>query len=535
MSFFAFRRRLSQGDEFVFQTLIGLVIGMAVAVIVMMFHELIDVAASASQFEDWPWWQRLLLPIAGAIACYALLQRHQNRAQLGVGHVIETLHRAPRHWPVTNAILQFLLTPVLLASGQSGGREGPAVHLGATFGAWMTERMHLPRNNLRVFVGAGAAAAISSTFGTPLAGVAFAMEVVVMEYTVAGFLPIIAAAVAASWLIGILVGAPLVSIPDLSSMQSPDLGWVLVLGLGSGLISAAFNWVVRTTAQHRPRFGVIWAGVICGAVGVFVPDVMGDGFYVLGDLLATPSVWQLLVLLLVCKLLVTGLSLGLGMPIGFIGPLLLMGAAWGALVGLASGAPDPLLTLIGMTAVMGGALFAPLAAVLAVIELSQQTDLILPAMTAVAIAILLHRLLGQEGLFVHQLADAGRPLALHRSNHPMHHLGVDAAIRNNVVQINRRFNGLPKPADVVVWGVGRRQMRAMEWLEFVKASNELAPGSDLATVIQGHTLERMHNDATLAEVWAHTRASHAQGAYFRHPNGRLNGIIWRTQLEDQFQ
>ena len=535
MSFLAFRRRLSQGDEFLVQTVLGLAIGLGVAVVVMAFHGLIDLVGAGSQFEQWPMWQRFAAPVAGAAVCYWLLNRYRDRAQLGVSHVIDTLHRAPRHWPVTNATLQFFLTPMLLASGQSGGREGPAIHLGATFGAWVTERFHLPRNNLRVFVGAGVAAAISSTFGTPLAGVAFAMEVVVMEYTVAGFLPIIAAAVAASWLVGTLAGAPLVSLPDLSAMSSPGFIWIVLLGVGSGLLSASFNTLVRQTTRRRPRYGMLWAGVVCGLVGMWVPDVMGDGFFVLGDLLSNASTWEALALLLVCKLLVTALCLGLGLPIGFIGPLLLIGAAWGSLVSLAAGGFNPLVALIGMTAVMGGSLVAPLAAVLAVIELSQQPDLILPAMTAVAIAILLHRLLQQDGLFVDQLADAGRPLALHRSNHPMHHLGVDAAIRQSVVQVSRRFDGLPKPAEVVVWSSGRRQVCAMEWLDFVKASADLPPGADLAAELSGLPLRRMHSDATLAEVWANTRACNAHGAYFRHPNGRLAGIIWRSQLEDQFQ
>ena len=362
MSFRAVRRGLSDGNEFVLQTFFGLLVGATVAAVVFCFHWLIDLMGGlASTPIEWPWWQRLLLPIAGAAIAWVLLTRFQDRAQLGVRHVLETLHRSPVHWPVTNAVIQFFLTPILLASGQSGGREGPSVHIGGTLGAWMTERMRLPRNNLRVMVGAGVAAAISATFGTPLAGVAFAMEVVVMEYTVAGFLPIIAAAVAASWLIHLLLGDALVAFPDLSSLAMPALGWIVVLGMLAGVISACFNRVVQLAIQNRPPYAMIWAGVLCGLVGIWVPEIMGDGFVSINALLTQPLIWQTALVLLVAKLLVTAVSVGLGLPIGFIGPLLVTGATLGSLVGVVSGDFNPLLGLIGMSAVMAGSMMAPMA------------------------------------------------------------------------------------------------------------------------------------------------------------------------------
>jgi CIC family chloride channel protein len=91
--------------------------------------------------------------------------------------------------PLRNAIIQFVTGVIALASGQSGGREGPAIHLGAAGSSLIGHYLKLPNNSIRVLVGCGAAAAISASFNTPIAGVIFSMEVIIMEYTIAGFIP----------------------------------------------------------------------------------------------------------------------------------------------------------------------------------------------------------------------------------------------------------------------------------------------------------------------------------------------------------
>jgi len=106
-----------------------------------------------------------------------------------VVHVLERLARHQGHMPLRNAIIQFVTGVIALASGQSGGREGPAIHLGAAGSSLIGHYLKLPNNSIRVLVGCGAAAAISASFNTPIAGVIFSMEVIIMEYTIAGFIP----------------------------------------------------------------------------------------------------------------------------------------------------------------------------------------------------------------------------------------------------------------------------------------------------------------------------------------------------------
>jgi CIC family chloride channel protein len=115
----------------------------------------------------------------------------QGTVQTGVVHVMERLAYHQGCLPLRNAIMQFLGAVLCLITGQSLGREGPAVHLGAASGSLMAQRLRLSNNSIRTLVACGTAAAIHASFNTPMAGVVFAMEVVMMEYTIAGFTPVI--------------------------------------------------------------------------------------------------------------------------------------------------------------------------------------------------------------------------------------------------------------------------------------------------------------------------------------------------------
>ena len=535
MSKFQVRQQLAKGDDFLLQTFLGGLLGIGVGALILVFHAAIDGAISlAGRPSDWASWQIIAYPIIGASVTLLMFTRFPNRRQMGVRHVIQSLHQAPRHWPTTNAGLQLILTPVLLATGHSGGREGPAVHLGATLGAIVTERFRLPRNNLRTFVGAGTAAAIGGSFLTPLAGVAFAMEVVVMEYTVAGFLPVIMAAVVASTLVSTVSGEPLVPFPTFDQIQDPALGWVLLVGVACGLFSACFNYCTRWAERHRPAYSILLAGLVCGALGLLVQDSMGDGHELWRQLAGGQLTLALLAGWLAAKFIATSLVIGWGIPLGVISPLLWLGAGIGSWISLwVTGQWVPVYALIGMACAMGAGLMAPLAALIFVIELTGQIELILPAMLGLATAIIIHRMAHQGALFVDQLADNGFQLQLHRSNHPMHHLGAEAALQKDFVQVPRRFSGLPRKADWVVWREGPKTLGALPWLEFVRATQALAEGEAL-TQLEAVQLGRVKRDATLAEVVSQCQQNKWHGAYVLSHRA-VRGLLIEQTLREQFQ
>lgn len=142
---------------------------------------------------NWPF--RFALVLGSAIIIgFALQKMPADSTRVGVVHVIARLHTHHGHLPVRNAVVQYLAGAFALACGQSGGREGPEVHLGSAINSYVGQYLLLPNNSLRILIACGTAAAIAAAFNTPIAGVIFAMEVVIAEYTVAGFLPVIVAA-----------------------------------------------------------------------------------------------------------------------------------------------------------------------------------------------------------------------------------------------------------------------------------------------------------------------------------------------------
>ena len=408
---------------------LGVSVGALTALVVIGFRLLYESGQSSllpggvlGNYEALAAWQRLLLPIAGA-GLIGVYMRHAARSdpRTGIGFVIErtTYHEALL--PLRNAIHQLVVATIAIISGQSVGREGPSVHLGATAGSQVGQWLGLPHNSLRTLVACGTAAAIGASFDTPLAGVAFAMEVVVMEYTIAGFLPVIIAGVTATALARLVFGTGIVfSIPVLSIEGLHELPLVLVLGLLLGGLAAAFIRLLRIAGQLLTHWPVVTrtlvGGLIVGTVGLFVPQVMGIGYDTIAATLAGELAVVLLVAIVAAKLLATATIIGLGVPGGIIGPTLVMGAAAGGAMGLLAesiitaplGGPA-LYALLGMGAMMGATLRAPLAALTAMLELTANPGIIMPGMLTIAAATLsareifrtdsvYHLALGERGL-----------------------------------------------------------------------------------------------------------------------------------------
>jgi len=184
-------------------SILGVAGGAASGLIVLAFERAIiglarlwDVGDSATTgapaegFESLPALTVFLLPALGATLlglAYSILKPEDR--ETGIVHVISRMHSHYSVLPLRNAIVQFFGGMFALASGQSGGREGPGIHLGGAVNSLLGQWLGLPHNSLRVLVACGCAGGIAAAFNTPLAGVIFAMEVIIAEYTVVGFIP----------------------------------------------------------------------------------------------------------------------------------------------------------------------------------------------------------------------------------------------------------------------------------------------------------------------------------------------------------
>ncbi len=398
------RRQFGNADALPQLVALAIASGVLTALVIMAFHLLIDYPLTlwlggAEAFETLGYLQRASLPLAGAIAiglAMSLLSRKQRR--VGVPHVMACLGERRGRLPASNAAVQFLGGAAALLSGQSGGREGPAIHLGAAAASQLGQWLRLPNDAMRTLVACGTAAALASSFNTPIAGVIFAMEVVMMEYTIANFLPVIIAAVAASLTIDALLGsqAPLsVALIDVQSL--PEVPQIILTGLAIGCLAAGFNLLIKQFARLDPwpfLAKATLAGGLTGLAALAAPGVMGIGYDTLGSAMLGELATGSLLALALLKLVTSAAAFGLGLPVGLIGPALVIGGCAGGAIGgfgnasASDASIQAFYVMLGMAAMMAAVLRAPLAALLTVVEMTLNANLILPAMLIIAVAML---------------------------------------------------------------------------------------------------------------------------------------------------
>ena len=348
---------------------------------------------------------RVLLPLGGALAIGMLMHRLPSKArEVGPAHVLHALANNGARLPLVNAIVQWLGGAISIIAGHSVGREGPAIHLGAACGSLLGQRLALPEASLRVLVACGVAAAIAASFNTPLAGVVFAMEAIVMEYSVAGFAPVILAAVTATGLTRIFYGEdPAFQVPSLALRSLTELPYIVVVGLLIGAAASAFTASLAFFTRQSRRLpfwlAALGGGLATGLCALEAPQVMGIGYDTAGAALLGEIGFATLVAVAALKLVATTAGVGLGLPGGIIGPMLVIGATAGGALGIAGASLFPqyasssgFYALIGMGAMMAGTLHAPLAALTAMLELTGNPGILWPGMLAAITAFATSRL-----------------------------------------------------------------------------------------------------------------------------------------------
>lgn len=401
-----FRQRLGHVESLPQLVVLGLLCGLFTGLIILAFRYSINWPLSQflpggdpENFESLPAIWRFFLPIIGsALIALIFMSLKYEHVRVGVPHVLERLSYHQGQLPLINAVVQFFAGALSLIFGHSAGREGPAVHLGAASGSLMGQWLRLPNNSIRMLVGCGTAAAISASFNTPIAGVIFAMEVVMMEYSVIGFLPVMIASVTSALLIQLTIGGdPAFYVPPLQLAGLHEIPFILLLGVTTGLLSILFIFLALMSVKHikLPMVArLLLAGVLTGTLAIYYPQIMGLGYDTVADTLIGNISLQILLGLTLAKLIATAVGVGLGQPMGLIGPTLFIGACAGAAVGYGANSwvdlPSDIgfYAMLGMGAMMGAVLQAPLAALMATLELTQNPSIIFSAMIAIVTASL---------------------------------------------------------------------------------------------------------------------------------------------------
>ncbi|WP_371187128.1 chloride channel protein [Thalassotalea maritima] len=343
---------------------------------------------------------RFITPLIAV--CFILLVATIARfkyARMGIPFVLYRLKSAYGVIPFKNTLTQFFGGIAALAGGFSVGREGPAVHIGAAASSYIGSKLALPYNSIRTLCACGIAAGISASFNTPLAAVIFVMEVILREYKLHIFVPVILASIVGSLMTQAAFGPfhefEFFSYIVIDYWHYPML---IIFGMLLGTLAKAFNTSLLKVLNHTQHIHMaqrlLMAALFMGIIGLLVPQSMGASLGAIDSMLNDNIHIWIIVSALAAKFIATVIVLGFGIPGGIIGPTLGIGAIAGVLMAYCLGfifsdgnfASD--YALLGMAGMLAATLNAPLAALLAIVELSNQLQLILPAMVVITSAYL---------------------------------------------------------------------------------------------------------------------------------------------------
>lgn len=365
----------------------------------------------------------LLAPVAGGLLYGPLVNRFAKEARgHGVPEVmLAVAQRGGRISPKV-AVVKTLASALCIGSGGSVGREGPIVQIGSALGSTLGRMAKVTEGRMKLLVACGAAGGIAATFNAPLAGVFFAMELILGTFSAEAFGATVLASVTASVIGRAAFGnTAFLRLPGFRVDHLAQYGLFAALGVGAAVVGVGFSrflylvedacdWLWRGPEWLRPAVG----GLALGLVLLLLPQMYGVGYPVLQKATEGGYAIGFLLLLLVGKMLATSLTIGIGGSGGVFAPSLFIGAMLGSAYGtvvhhLLPGSAGAVgaYALVGMGAVFAGAARAPITAVVILFELTGEYSIILPLMLAIVLATAASRLLTRDTIYTLKLRRRG--------------------------------------------------------------------------------------------------------------------------------
>ena len=348
-----------------------------------------------------PWWGCLLVPTLGGVCAGLILLFGQRltRNQSSTDYM-EAISIGDGHVPIRASLVKSTAALFSIGSGGSIGREGPMVQLAAMLASFIGRWRKFTPPQLRLIVACGAAAGIATAYNAPIAGSFFVAEIILGTIAMESLGPLVVSAVAATLTVRVLTSAHvLYRVPAFQLNSVWEMGPYVLLGLVAGTVAP---WFLRSL-RHAEVFFVglklplvarlALGGLAVGAMAINVPQVAGNGYSVVVQILNGALVWKVLLGIFICKWLATMASFGSGAPGGVFTPSLFMGASVGYLFGTGvhevwpAAALDPrAFALVGMGAFLSAASHAPVMAVIMLFEMTLSYDIILPLLLCSVIA-----------------------------------------------------------------------------------------------------------------------------------------------------
>ncbi|MBN1273972.1 MAG: chloride channel protein [Candidatus Aminicenantes bacterium] len=369
-----------------------------------------------------PWYRTLLLPAAGGLLISPLIYYGAREAKgHGVPEIMESLIFRGGKIPTKVAVVKALASSICISSGGSVGREGPIVQISSTIASAAGRLFHVKERSLRTIVAAGAGAGIGGTFNAPIAGALFAVEILLGDFGVFSFSPIIVASVISTLTTRMLTGNfAAFTVPQYTLTSVWEIGPYILLGLASGAVAILFIKSLYFLEDRFDSFPVhpllkpILGGLLVGGIGLVFPHVLGLGYESIDFCLQNQIGFLLAFILIFVKICGTSLTLGSGGSGGIFAPSLFLGAMTGNFIGsifhnaFPSSISSPgAFSLVGMGAVVAGATQAPITAIIIIFELTNDYKIILPLMLSCIIASFMTVGIHKESIYTMKLKRRG--------------------------------------------------------------------------------------------------------------------------------
>ncbi len=510
-----------------------------------------------------PWYLIILVPTIGGLIVGPLIYFFAPEAKgHGVPEVMQAILLKGGKIRPRVAAVKTLASAITIGTGGSVGREGPIIQIGSSIGSTIGQIFKVPHKKLKTLVACGAAAGIAAAFNAPIAGALFAVEIILMDFAVAQFSPIVISAVMATVISHSYEGnLAAFTVPAYEYASPYELGFYFILGAACGLVSYLFiktlyfsedffDEKIKLPEYFKPVIG----GVGIGVMALLFPQVMGVGYDSINNALHGNMIWYIALALVFLKIISTSLTLGSGGSGGIFAPSLFMGAMLGYFFGDLVNEFLPDITagpgayaLVAMGGLVAGTTRAPITAIIIVFELTYDYEIILPLMITSIVSLIVSSSLSQESIYTLKLLLRGISIKEGTETNVMESIYVKDVYNKEFTPIEITDN-FSKVVNIVLSGkgvefpvinkssnvVGIISMNDLKELLFEKDSlNSLLIAGDLANTDfktltpednckQALEIMRVYNFEAIPIVEAFN-------------SQKIIGMLWRKDIQDAYQ
>ncbi len=398
-----------------------------------------------------PIWAKIVMPAAGGLIVGLVVHFFAREAKgHGVPEVMQAIALRAGVIRKRVAAAKIFASAVTIGSGGSVGREGPMVQIGSSIGSSIGQLCRVPTVHMKTMIGCGAAAGIAATFNAPIAGVLFALEIIVGDWGVTSFSPVVLSSVTATTISRYYFGDfPAFIIPDYKVVSLWEFCFYPFLGVATGLVGLSFTKILYAfeDASDAVRIVPEWfkpavGGALLGVVIIFFPYTFGVGYGAMNLSLTNNMGFWMLFLLIWVKILASSITLGSGGSGGIFAPSLFIGAMTGGAFGSLVHGMFPEITadpgayaLVAMGGVVAGTTYAPITAILIIFEMTGKYSIILPLMLTCITATVLNSTIDRASIYTTKLLRRGIDIEAGRERNILQLMLVKDVMTSDLVTV----------------------------------------------------------------------------------------------------